>query len=51
MTRVRGTYRARAIVADLDELLVHELDAAQTRRLKKLDLGLHEQVERDLGHE
>ena len=38
-------------MADLDNLLVHELDAAQTGRLKELDLRLDEEVERDLGHE
>ena len=51
MTSVRGTYRARTIMADFDELLVHELDAPQTWRLKQLDLGLDEQVERNLRHE
>ena len=51
MTTVNSTYRARAIMADLDELLVHELDAPQTRRLEQLDLGLDEQVERNLRHE
>ena len=44
-------YRASAIVADLDEFFVHELDAPQARRLEELDLRLDEQVERDLGHE
>jgi hypothetical protein len=44
-------YRARAVMADLDELLVHQLNAAQTRRLEQLDLRLDKEVERDFRHE
>lgn len=40
---------ASAVVANPDELLVHQLDASQTRRLKELDLRLDQQVERNLG--
>src|SRR4051794_25696951 len=37
-------------VADLDKLLVDQLDATLTGDLKQLDLGLHEEVESHLGH-
>ncbi len=40
-----------ARVADLDELLVHELDAPLARDLEHLDLRLDEEVEGHLGHE
>ena len=46
-----AAYRAGAVMADLDELFVHELDTSQAGRLEELDLRLDEQVERDLGHE
>ncbi len=45
------TYRTCAIVADLDQLLVYKLHTPQTWRLEQLDLGLDEQVERNLGDE
>ena len=38
-------------MADLDELLIHELDTAQTGCLEELDLRLDEKVKRDFRHE
>jgi hypothetical protein len=51
MNTAEITHRARAVVADLHELLVHEFDAAKGRRLKQLDLGLDEQVKGHFGNE
>lgn len=49
--RGKETHGAGTVVTDLHQLLVHQLDASQTRRFEQLDLRLDEQVERDLGDE
>jgi hypothetical protein len=46
-----GTYCARVITADLDQLLVHGLDTAQTWCLQEFDLWLGQQIKRDHGYE
>jgi hypothetical protein len=38
-------------VADLDQLLVHQLNTPRTRLLEELDLRLHQQVKRDFRYE
>ena len=49
--RVREmTYRAGAVMADLDELFVHEFNTPEAGRLEELDLRLDEEIKRDLGH-
>lgn len=45
------THRTRAIMTNLHQLLIHQLHTPQARRLQQLDLRLHQQIERDLGHE
>jgi hypothetical protein len=42
---------AGAITADLDQLLLRGLDAAQTWCLREFDLWLGQRIKRDLGHE
>ncbi len=40
-----------AVVADLHEFFIDELDAAQARRFQKLDLRLNEELKGSFGHE